>query len=247
MSIVLDSGEISAPMAMCLDQQLLDTLDSGGELQMHFYNWDSPTLTYGYFFPISEYVNRGAWEAAGGKLARRPTGGGIMFHWQDFAFSILVPRRYPLCQQPLAFRYRMMQETIRNALVAVFPDVQAIVCVEGALVAAPFCMLKPTTCDLILAGQKIAGAAQRLTKQGMLYQVSILIQPAPADHVKECGLDEDLSFHMYKKKILSKALHNPSWANVLLQESSHPLTMSLEQRRELKAQICAQLVHALLF
>lgn len=232
MTILYDSGEISAPLAMGLDQQFLEGLDPGGELQFHFYHWDSPALTYGHFLPLAEYVNREVWEAAGGKLARRPTGGGMMFHWQDFAFSVLVPRKYPLCQQPLTIRYRVMQEAIRNALVAVFPDLQTISCVEGSLVSAPFCMLKPTTCDLVFAGQKIAGAAQRLTKQGMLYQTAILLGTVPVD---------------FNKEYLSQALYNSSWADVLLQKSSIPLTISIEQRQELKAQVGNQLIHALGF
>ncbi len=214
---------ISAPLAMDLDQQLLDQLDPDGGVQFHFYEWDAPTLTYGYFLPIAEYIHIDAWEALGGKLARRPTGGGMMFHQEDFAFSVFVPRRYALCQKPLAFRYRVMQEAIRDALVGVFPALQEAVCVEGSFIAAPFCMATPTTCDLVFGGRKIVGAAQRVKKQGMLYQVAI-------------------SLHIPENLFFRNTIKDPSWADLLMQDGRGLCKMSFAERKELKVLVRDQLL-----
>ena len=212
LSQILDSGVVSVQCAMETDQKLLQQLRSEGSLQLHFYEWDSPSLTHGYFLPVSKYIRVETWESEGGKIGRRPTGGGIFLHDQDFSFSLLVPRCYPLCQRPLTERYRVLQEWIRHSLISVFPALQETICTEGSSVAGPFCMAQTTTCDLVFAGQKIAGAAQRMTKQGMLYQATI-------------------GSHRWNKMFLGSILKDSCWIERLAQEPVlHPMTLAERQQ-----------------
>ena len=76
---------------------------------LHLYQWDGPSATYGYFIDPSKYLDLNKLRQHHVALARRPTGGGIVFHIWDLAFSFLIallssaiftqyPRKLPVCQ-----------------------------------------------------------------------------------------------------------------------------------------------------
>ena len=90
--MVFDSGSASALVNMAIDTELLAKLDVTPVL--HFYEWESDAATYGYFINPAEYLNLHAADRLGLQLAKRSTGGGIVFHVCDFAFSVLVPASY---------------------------------------------------------------------------------------------------------------------------------------------------------
>ena len=87
----VDSGKKSPQKNMELDARFLQELDPKGPRILHFYDWDRPSFTHGYFVDPQQYLNLQALRSMGVKWARRPTGGGIVFHTTDLAFSVLVP------------------------------------------------------------------------------------------------------------------------------------------------------------
>ena len=74
------------------DAALLASLQDNPRHILHFYSWERPSLTYGYFIDPKKYLNLEELEKDRIALARRPTGGGIIFHLWDMAFSLLVPK-----------------------------------------------------------------------------------------------------------------------------------------------------------
>ena len=48
-----------------------------------------------------------------------------------------------------------------------------------------FCMARPTKYDLVLKGKKIAGAAQRKTKEGFLHQGTISLMQPPIEYLED--------------------------------------------------------------
>ncbi|HEY5234760.1 MAG TPA: hypothetical protein VIJ14_01170 [Rhabdochlamydiaceae bacterium] len=118
-------------------------------------------------------------------LARRPTGGGVVFHLWDLAFSVLVPAKSKLFSTNTLDNYNLVNRVVKD-VVKEFIDISD----EVGLIAddAPFqdqtcthfCMARPTKYDVMLQGKKIAGAAQRKTKDGFLHQGTIaLLRPDP--------------------------------------------------------------------
>jgi lipoate-protein ligase A len=177
-SLVIESGPLPPQEIMDRDACLLEGLDPNGGPVLHFYEWNSPALTYGYFSKPEQHLNHAALAAFGIQTARRPTGGGIIFHVTDFAFSILVPAchsSYSTC--PLD-NYAYINTRIAKVLKGYCGSLiepSLLQPQEGEKRSGPFCMALPTEFDLLMEGRKIGGAAQRRTRKGYLHQGSIFI------------------------------------------------------------------------
>ncbi len=92
---LVESSNLSAEAIMAKDIDLLSQLNANSPLILHLYEWQAPALTYGYFIQPSDFLYLEEIQKQGIQIARRPTGGGIVFHLTDFAFSILIPTHSP--------------------------------------------------------------------------------------------------------------------------------------------------------
>lgn len=182
---VIDSGAMFPADIMAKDSQLLAGCDPEGSCLLHFYEWSVPSLTYGYFISPEHYLCMDALKRLGIHAARRPTGGGIIFHLFDLAFSLIVPNVHPLLSTTTLDNYRWINRLVSAAVVQsssgrVTPQLlqSEIVEADGSDARRKFCMAKPTVFDLLVDGKKVGGAAQRRGKNGLLHQGSLsLIAP----------------------------------------------------------------------
>lgn len=177
---VLDTGVGSAEGNMAFDAALLaKQADKGGrDAILHLYDWDCSCATYGYFIDPFTLLDREAVSNYPLALARRPTGGGVIFHVTDWAFSIVVPEGHPgyslNVMENYAFVNKLVIEVISNFLgshesFSLLPTDPVPVVAH----ASHFCMAKPTKYDVMLNGRKVGGGAQRRTKDGFLHQGTI--------------------------------------------------------------------------
>src|SRR4029077_196024 len=130
--------------------------------------------SFGYFGKFADVASY----ATQCDLVRRWTGGGIVFHGQDLAYSILIPASDPVFDESPMSIYEKIHCALRDALVALG---------QRAAVAAGgdrgndandsgyngHCFAKPVHADVLINGVKVAGAAQRRTRAGLLQQGSI--------------------------------------------------------------------------
>lgn len=175
--IILESGPKSAEWNMRADEEALSSLTSSSQPMLRFYEWSEPSATYGYFLNPSDYFNAGGVQKHSLALARRPTGGGVIFHTDDLAFSLIVPSSHPFYSLDPLHSYHVINACVLLAIKAFYTASSFShmhPCSRGG-----FCMAKPTKYDLLLEGKKVGGAAQRKTKQGLLHQGSLyLAHPA---------------------------------------------------------------------
>jgi lipoate-protein ligase A len=183
---VIESGFLSPEAIMAKDAALLAQLDPSGPSLLHFYEWNVPCLTYGYFIDLACHIDLEALQQQGVQTARRPTGGGIIFHLTDFAFSILIPASHPRLSLNTLENYAFINQKVAEAVVHFAVQflrpqllVQESLCLSKECHA--FCMAKPTQYDLIIQGKKVGGAAQRRTKQGLLHQASLSLLFPPIE------------------------------------------------------------------
>lgn len=160
---IIHDSAASGPENMRRDQNLLDNHD--GKIILRFYDWFGSWASYGYF--QNELQVRTQLQDPSLSLVRRPTGGGIVDHRHDLTYSLILPRKHPLCQRPRKDCYCTIHQALQTAFP--FPTSLAAKTTKGAA-----CFQAPAAGDILDAsGKKIAGAAQRRTRTGLLHQGSI--------------------------------------------------------------------------
>ncbi|MCB1107528.1 MAG: lipoate--protein ligase family protein [Chlamydiia bacterium] len=175
---ILDTGTRSAEENMEIDRDLLERMKPSDSPILHFYDWEGDAATYGYFLDPGKYLNLEGARAKGLSLARRPTGGGIIFHVSDLAFSVLVPADFPHFSLNTLDNYDFINNRVKKGVKTFFEKEPSLLPKDPTPLdesCRHFCMAKPTIYDVMLEGRKVAGAAQRRRKQGYLHQGSIAI------------------------------------------------------------------------
>jgi lipoate---protein ligase len=144
---------LSALWQMQQDQLLIDNLPHQTELSVRFYEWAQPTITYGCFLDPMEYLTA---PIPGFEMVKRPTGGGMLFHVQDFPFTVAVPAAHPKFSANVLENYRFVNEAVIRALQEVMGDMP-LKLIEKSQDSgfSQFCMATPTRYDIMLQGQKI--------------------------------------------------------------------------------------------
>lgn len=239
---ILDTGVGSAAANMKRDAELLEEAARRTSPLIHFYEWEGDCATHGYFVKPEEYLNLEGVGKRNLNLARRPTGGGIVFHVWDMAFSVVVPSSCPEYSLNTLENYSFVNR-------AVLRTVKEFIQEHSDLDLTPedflgmdsscqrFCMAKPTKYDVMVRGKKVAGAAQRKTRGGFLHQGTISIAMPPEDYLKEV-LKEDSkvldAMKLYTFPLLGSdpSLRDISEAKTLLKSilATHLNHASLEYR-----------------
>ncbi len=167
------------------------------------YGWRGPAFTFGYSQKIAfvrdSLADVAAELAAPFELCRRATGGGVVDHREDWTYALVIPRGHPLEERPATQSYREIHEALADALRAQGVAAVTKPCVEdevervdpNALPAQPapwgqgappssrgpagVCFQRAEIYDVVheRTGEKIAGAAQKRNKHGLLFQGSI--------------------------------------------------------------------------
>lgn len=177
---ILDTGRRSAEENMAIDAKLLQEMKPDDSPLLHLYEWEGDAATYGHFLDPKNFLDLNQAKVLNLSLARRPTGGGIIFHVSDFAFSVLVPAHFPHYSTNTLDNYDFINSAVKRGVKHFLETVEGLDLLSEEPTpldesARHFCMAKPTIYDVMLSGRKIAGAAQRRRKQGYLHQGSISI------------------------------------------------------------------------
>lgn len=187
---IIETGVLDAASIMKKDADLLQTLGERKRPILHFYDWDADSLTYGHFVNPKNFLDLEKADKLCLKMAKRPTGGGIVFHIWDFAFSVLIPSSDFRFSQNSLENYAFVNQTVLKAVKKLFdPQGDLELTQKDGLPQDPaclhFCMAKPTQYDVLYQGKKIIGAAQRKTKWGFLHQGTISLMMPNKEILKE--------------------------------------------------------------
>ena len=171
----LETGKGEAAWNMALDEALLLSVTKVGRPVLRFYGWTERAATFGYF---QKYADIAAWTPLR-PLIRRPTGGGLVPHDADWTYSVMIPPAHAWYRLRAVESYLQLHRWVTAALRAA--DVTAELAPTARKEIPGQCFAGAEQYDVLLGGRKIAGAAQRRTKDGLLIQGSIQNLPAEAD------------------------------------------------------------------
>lgn len=157
---------------MAIDFLLLQRYPAPGAVRYRHYTWRRPALTFGYAQKIAFVRSRlPAHEQL--DITRRATGGGVVDHRNDWTYALALPREHPLWDRPGPTVYQQVHEALAGALNSLGADVQ-LQRTEPETPAG-VCFERPEVGDVVRAadGAKVAGAALKRAKHGILLQGSI--------------------------------------------------------------------------
>ena len=183
LEIYNDIDSRTAALNMAIDEALLE---GATQPTIRFYRWNHPALSFGYFGRYADVENHESQR----DIVRRWTGGGIVFHGRDLTYSIVIPASDSAFAGSSMSIYEKVHGALRDTLIA--KAERGAACCSHAPVARQIrdwpaehngpqgrgynqhlCFANPVRADVMLNGRKIAGAAQRRTRRGLLQQGSI--------------------------------------------------------------------------
>ena len=210
---------------MAVDEFLLQRALDPGELSVRIYRWSQPTISLGYFQDSDEFKASGQY--AGLPAVRRLSGGGAILHDREITYSLAVPSRHPLAEDPMRL-YELAHSGIQTALKPLDVELAA----RGtplSLTEEPFlCFSRGDRNDLLLNGVKVVGSAQRRRKGAVLQHGSILLEASThepslhgiADLVPGFCFDTSLAENI-GRKILASITHSETARDRFSYELSH--------------------------
>ena len=219
LEICRDATPRAAAVNMAIDEALLETAKVPS---IRFYRWNSPALSFGYFGKFADVANY----APRRDLVRRWTGGGIVFHGDDLTYSIVIPANDPAFSESSMLIYEKIHCALRSALLAngeraELAPVAGVVDAGAAIIDRGYsCFANPVRADVMVNGRKVAGAAQRRTRGGLLHQGSIQLATGWVRVAATTG-DVDLGNGLAERfaEELSEGRNEKSLSNALVERA----------------------------
>lgn len=165
--LLLNSGAGSPADNMAWDEALLEAVSRLGVPVLRFYGWTEPAATFGYFQKYAEVERLTPLRP----LIRRSTGGGLVPHDADWTYSLAFPPGDPWYALRATESYERVHQWVRVAFEQLGAPAELSPCCRKE--APGQCFIGAEQFDVLLGGRKIAGAAQRRTRDGLLIQGSI--------------------------------------------------------------------------
>jgi lipoate-protein ligase A len=140
---------------------------------LRVYRWAEACVSCGYFAESNE-VKKFAEELP---WVRRWTGGGLVRHGEDWAYTVIIPRAAAFSQSTARDTYKWIHSSLAEVLNQTVdlgnPFSLAVAECGNQPGAGSPCFSNPVSYDLLWNGQKAGGAGQRRTQEGSLFQGSL--------------------------------------------------------------------------
>mgnify|MGYP003667378661 CR=1 FL=1 len=171
---------------MAIDQALLESVDRDAVPTLRFYTWSEPTVSLGYFQKARDRLAHSP--SAKCAFVRRATGGGAIVHHNELTYSFVWPLEYV----PAGAKSELYQQThqaiieslgrfgVSATRYADWGDQAVQTATSNEKRCDPFlCFQRRTDEDLVVAGYKVCGSAQRTSRKAVLQHGSILLDVSP--------------------------------------------------------------------
>lgn len=174
---LLPCGVYDPAFTMALDSVLLRRVGSGeSPPTLRFYGWSRPTLSLGRSQDPEMLELSQALDVAGVAVVKRPTGGAVAVHGRDLSYSLTCPFPSGLLPYGPKSCYCTIHKALAGAMNRMGYPVECIPERIGPDYRARiYCGLTLSAYDIVYAGRKVVGSAQRRTAQGFLQHGFILL------------------------------------------------------------------------
>lgn len=181
----LPTSAEAAPRQLAASLALLGSVEGGGPPAMRWYTVDPPALILGSS-QRPEEVNETARQTLGVHVYRRSSGGGAVLTTEQLGLDVALPVADPLLPTDITESYRWLGEVWVAALASLGVQGQLVTVADArANVQAlsptlkRICYAGLSPYEVVVAGRKLVGLAQRRRRGGALYQCGIYLRWSP--------------------------------------------------------------------
>jgi len=183
---LIDTGALDGPQNMAVDEALLTCFDpERSRPVLRFYAWAPPAFSVGRFQRAEDAVHVGRCVEAGIPVVRRLTGGGCIYHGGELTYSIVCAARHLGGNDGVKESYRrlcgFLLKAYRKLGLAPCFAVDALPDRSGLGVRTPLCYAGREEYDIMIAGSKLGGNAQRRSRGVIFQHGSIPLAPTLHD------------------------------------------------------------------
>ncbi len=162
---------------MSIDQAILESTTISGQTTLRFYRWTPATLSLGYFQKLQNRDTHSA--SANCPIVRRASGGGAIVHDDELTYSLCIATEGTIAKANVDL-YDTVHHAIGKSLAEQGVAVSLFEAGADETVKAsqsdPFlCFQRRAVGDLICAGAKVGGSAQRRLKNSLIQHGSLLL------------------------------------------------------------------------
>lgn len=159
---------------MALDFLLLQRYPAPEAARFRHYDWRTAAFTFG-LSQAMDYIRANLPPGESFDLCRRPTGGGLVDHRNDWTYCLVISRGHPLFDAPATQAYRDVHAALAAAMQQLGQPVALQDKRHPSEEGPTICFERPELHDVVntSTGAKIAGAAMKRNKHGLLLQGSI--------------------------------------------------------------------------
>ena len=158
---------------MAVDHALLESVQQHPRAVLRLYRWRPACLSFGRNQPARGCYDEAAAHARGIDIVRRPTGGLAVLHDHELTYAVIAP----------VDRFggpRASYHTINAALVAALRKIGVPAELSAGGKRSAFgsvhpCFAEPAAGEVVAAGRKLVGSAQRCENRVLLQHGSILL------------------------------------------------------------------------
>lgn len=179
----------SAAYNMALDAVLLRQQGRQSPPTVRVYRWSEPAVTVGYSMTATDDVDVSGCADAGIAVARRLTGGGVVFHDGAMTFSIVAPRSMEGLPSSAEGLHGLVMARVREALASLGRVSHHATTRSRQGARGPnWCMRRHYCHDLVGTDGKMAGGADRRSASGVLYQGYVSLRPPSEKILRAAGV-----------------------------------------------------------
>lgn len=167
------------------DQALLELSGESARPVMRVYQWDPWCISLGYH-QAADSLDMAACAADGIDVVRRPTGGRAVYHAREVTYAVVIPKESAFYRENLTELYTLISEGLAGGirLLGVSAELQkrhVDLNTHYKKSMSVSCFSAAARNEVLVAGKKLIGSAQRHLSWGMLQHGSILSGQAHLD------------------------------------------------------------------
>lgn len=179
---IVMSGPGNADANMAADRRLIDEVGAEpGRAVLRWYTWEPAAFSLGYGQRPGEIFDLAKLRRSGTAWVKRPTGGSLVYHQGDVSYAFTLPRVNPWGIDSSRDLYRFVGAAWLRGFDMLGVRAELPRRVPSARTVPPrvrrVCLGFHSPGDILVAGRKIGGGAQRRLRGVWLQQGFFLLRP----------------------------------------------------------------------